>query len=93
MVSLKEVKLLPVIPVVTVVTSNHRAAVIRFVASGTNPDLVSPFIPDLPHKRQTGLGGRFTTTKQLAHGSIRSMQSVAEAAGEQRSCGNLPHRC
>lgn len=39
-----EITLLPMIPIVAVITSYHRTAVIRFVASRTNPDLVSPFI-------------------------------------------------
>lgn len=36
----------PMIPIITVITSYHGAAIIRFVASRTNPDLVSPFISD-----------------------------------------------
>ena len=35
------------IPIITVITSYHGTTIIRFVASGTNPDLVSPLISDL----------------------------------------------
>lgn len=34
----------PVIPVVTAITSYHGTAIIRFVTSRANPDLVSPLI-------------------------------------------------
>jgi len=43
----------PMIPIVTVITSYHGTTVIRFVASRTNPDLVSPFISDLSHIYET----------------------------------------
>lgn len=36
----------PMIPIITVITSYHGTAIIRFVASRTDPDLVSPFISD-----------------------------------------------
>lgn len=35
------------IPIITVITPYHGTTIIRFVASGTNPDLVSPLISDL----------------------------------------------
>lgn len=35
------------IPIVAVVTSDHGTTVIRFVASGTNPDLVPTFVTNL----------------------------------------------
>lgn len=35
------------IPIITVVASDHGTSVIGFVASRTNPDLVSPFIANL----------------------------------------------
>lgn len=35
------------IPIVAVVTSDHGTAVIGFVASWTNPDLVPPLIANL----------------------------------------------
>lgn len=42
-------ELLPVIPVVAAfaLAPYHGTAVVGFVASGTNPDLVSPFISNL----------------------------------------------
>lgn len=49
----------PVVPVVTVVTANHRAAVVRLVAPWTDPDLIAPLIPDLVVKcraRRDGVG-------------------------------------
>lgn len=36
----------PMIPIIAVITSYHETAIIWFVASRTNPDLVSPFISD-----------------------------------------------
>lgn len=36
----------PVVPIVTVVTANHRAPVIRLVAPWTDPDLIAPLITD-----------------------------------------------
>ena len=48
-----EVGLLPMIPVITVITSYHGTAIISFVASRTNPDLVSPFISYLPEMQTT----------------------------------------
>lgn len=39
--------LLPMIPIITVIASYHGTAIIRFVASRTDPDLVSPFIYNL----------------------------------------------
>lgn len=44
----------PVIPVVTVVASDHGTAVVRFVTSRTNPDLVSPLVTN--HVSTDGLG-------------------------------------
>lgn len=35
------------VPIVTVVTANHRAPVIRLVAPWTDPDLIAPLITDL----------------------------------------------
>lgn len=35
------------IPIITAITSDHGTAVISFVAAGTNPDLISPFISNL----------------------------------------------
>lgn len=36
----------PVVPIVTVVTANHRAPVVRLVAARTDPDLIAPLITD-----------------------------------------------
>lgn len=60
------------VPVVTVITSNHRTSVIRLVASGTNPDLVSTFISDLQantnniesHKVEEQSSGAFKVTEK-----------------------------
>lgn len=41
------------IPIITVVTSDHGAAVVWFVASGTDPDLVSPLVSDLREMMET----------------------------------------
>lgn len=35
------------VPIVTVVTANHRAPVVRLVAARTDPDLIAPLITDL----------------------------------------------
>lgn len=37
----------PVVPVITVVTTDHRAAVISLVTTRTNPDLIPPLIANL----------------------------------------------
>lgn len=42
-----EISLLPMIPIIAVIASYHGTAIIKFVASRTNPDLVSAFISDL----------------------------------------------
>lgn len=36
----------PVVPVVTVVTADHRTPIIRFVTPRTDPDLISPLVSD-----------------------------------------------
>lgn len=41
----------PVIPVITVITADHGTPVVGFVAPGTDPDLVSPFVANLERKR------------------------------------------
>lgn len=44
----------PVVPVVTVITADHGAPVIRLVAPRTDPDLIPPLISD--HVSADGLG-------------------------------------
>lgn len=49
------------VPIVTVVTANHRAPVIRLVAPWTDPDLIAPLITDLVVKCRAetdGVGGK-----------------------------------
>lgn len=41
------------VPIVTVVTANHRAPVVRLVAARTDPDLIAPLITDLVLSSQT----------------------------------------
>lgn len=44
----------PMVPVVTVITSNHWTSIVWFIAARANPDLVSPFISN--HVSTDGLG-------------------------------------
>lgn len=58
----------PVVPVVTVVTADHGAAVVRLVAPGADPDLIPPLISDLRCLRGAGAG-----KKNQREGNVRTM--------------------
>lgn len=56
------------VPIVTVVTANHRAPIIRLVAPGTDPDLIAPLITDLAVKCRAETDG---TGERSRRGQIR----------------------
>lgn len=55
---------LPVVPVITLITADHRTAIIRFITAGADPDLITPLI--------TNLWDTNTHTHSLATQKIKS---------------------
>lgn len=66
----------PVVPIVTVVTANHRAPIIRLVAPWTDPDLIAPLITDLVVKCRVETDG---VRERSRRGQIR-MYTIGQQA-------------